>query len=88
MGADSGSLCGWADIPRVRNEPCPFTPLYCNHIYYLRYLERELSTHKVIKEGVVDNTEDRTAFVDEADRDTDERETMNKIGRPICVTGQ
>lgn len=42
----------------------------------------------MIKEGVVDNTEDRTAFVDEADRDTDERETMNKIGRPICVTGQ
>jgi hypothetical protein len=37
----------------------------------------------MVEEGVVDNAKNWPPFIDQPERDADERETVNKVGSPI-----
>lgn len=85
-----GSLSGILE-PLFRYEPCPLTPVYyaMPHLGLYRQKERKgrarARTHKMIKEGIIDDTDNGTSFIDEPQRYADEWESMDKVCSSICL---
>lgn len=50
--------------PLVKYEPCPLTPVYyVTSRFRLLEIIKGLRTHEVVEERIVDDTNNRTAFI-------------------------
>lgn len=74
--------------PLVRYEPCPLIPVYYAIPYlglYYEQTKRGLTTHEMIKERVIYDTDNGTALIDEPQRYADEWESVDKVCGSICL---